>query len=263
MDNLSDTAPQTALTEENDNVSMSDFQPIVNPALETQLSAPAPTMQAPASQPADALPPSSASEPKDYRRLWFLTYLSLGFNAFLILFGIFYFFLVRGETRKISGELDKLNIDQVTIPITIAQDLPVKMEFPYRDTIIVPVDTTIPVNLTVKVDQTIQVPIKQEIKVNSDVLVNVPVLGPQRVPFSTTIPIDMLIDVPINLEIPVNDNIPVKFDVTAPIDTLIKIDTTMPVNMNFPVTLPVDELGTGPLVDQVSNSLSRIFFFWR
>ncbi|HUN23409.1 MAG TPA: hypothetical protein PK299_09805 [Anaerolineales bacterium] len=198
---------------------------------------------------------------KVHRLLWIVTLISLGVNLLMFTLGFAYVLLIRSESQKISAELAKLNTEEVTLPITIAQDLPVKMEFPYKDNIQVPVDVNIPVNLTVKVDEIIQVPISQEIEVNSDVLVQVPVLGPQRVPFSTTIPVEMIVDVPVKLDIPVSENIPVKFNVEAPIDTTIKIDTTMPINMQFPVIIPVDELGTGPLIEQLNRSLSRIFFF--
>jgi hypothetical protein len=268
-----DTQPQPATPEQFQPLRVSrvdSAETIVQGAPETIIHDPAVEESAwpvnPAAPPLQASSSNRIAESFRYsfnvhRLLWIVTLISLGVNLLMFTLGLAYVLLIRAESQKISAELAKLNTEEVTLPITIAQDLPVKMEFPYKDNIQVPVDITIPVNLTVKVDEIIQVPISQEIEVNSDVLVQVPVLGPQRVPFSTTIPVEMIVDVPVKLEIPVNENIPVKFNVEAPIDTTIKIDTTMPINMQFPVIIPVDELGTGALIEQLNRSLSRIFFF--
>lgn len=195
-----------------------------------------------------------------YILLWLIVLVSLGLNIFLLVS----LYNVRNQARaqvEAAGErLQSVEVGEYELPVRVDESLPISFTVPFSDTFIVPISATIPVSASVPFSETIDVPINTNIPINTTVSVPLPAIGniPIPIPIVTNIPVNLDVQVPISRSIPVQLDIPVDLTIEVPVESEVPVENEIPVQLDFPVTIPLDEMGYEPLLQQVQEALDAL-----
>jgi len=133
----------------------------------------------------------------------------------------------------------------IKVALNISQTLPVNMRIPFKDNIIIPINTIIPIQQSFDVA--------------------IPLLGqniPVSIPIQGNIPIDLTVAVPINTIIPIDSQLPINL----PIDTEIvikpsqplNIDTQVPIQIAIPIEIELSKTPFGTSLSQTNLILNQL-----
>lgn len=132
--------------------------------------------------------------------------------------------IVQEALTQAISDLETFEQSTITADIHVQQEFPVQVEIPFRETIDVPIQTTIPIS--------------QEIK--TTVFID---------PLQTGLSIPTDVTVPVNLEVPIDLTVPVSIDRTIP------ISTTLPIDLNVPVAIKLSETELAPYLERLRTGL--------